>query len=104
MNKLLLVAAGAFSTYYYRNQFLESCGIVGYVGSDPKALEVLLNGLTEIQNRGYDSAGIATYHDGEVKVTKYASDKLKISDSIQRLKQDAVQDHSNSSLGIGHTR
>ena len=34
------------------------CGIVGYVGSK-KAIDILLEGLTNLEYRGYDSAGIA---------------------------------------------
>lgn len=102
--KILLAISGIYTTYHYKHRFLQNCGIVGYIGSDPKAFEVLVNGLTEIQNRGYDSAGIATFHNGEVSVSKYASDKLKISDSIKRLKQETTGLHENSALGIGHTR
>ncbi|CAG9310213.1 unnamed protein product [Blepharisma stoltei] len=101
--RVLFAAYGIYSIYHYRKKISESCGIIGYVGSDPKAIDVLLHGLTEIQNRGYDSAGVATYHDGEVLVTKFASDKLKISDSIEKIKQNADK-HTNSCLGIGHTR
>ena len=39
------------------------CGIVGYVG-DRQAAEFLLDGLSKLEYRGYDSAGIAVY-DGE---------------------------------------
>ena len=36
------------------------CGIVGYVGSQ-KAAPILLDGLSKLEYRGYDSAGIAVY-------------------------------------------
>ena len=35
------------------------CGIVGYIGKKEKTLEVLINGLSSLEYRGYDSAGIA---------------------------------------------
>jgi hypothetical protein len=50
----------------------ETCGIVGVVGADD-ARNILLEGLTVLQNRGYDSAGMATFSDGSgLVVTKYA--------------------------------
>ena len=45
------------------------CGIVGYVG-DRQAADFLLEGLAKLEYRGYDSAGIAVYHDGKIKVQK----------------------------------
>ena len=36
------------------------CGIVGYVGHDGNAVDVLMDGLRRLENRGYDSAGVAT--------------------------------------------
>ena len=45
------------------------CGIVGYVG-DRQAAEFLLDGLSKLEYRGYDSAGIAVYNDGEIRVEK----------------------------------
>lgn len=35
------------------------CGIIGYVGNDEKAVEVILDGLSKLEYRGYDSAGLA---------------------------------------------
>lgn len=99
---MLLMAAGL--TYYGNRKHDESCGIVGYIGKDPNAIEVLIQGLEQLQNRGYDSAGVATMHDGEVRVTKYASDPNKVSDALNKLKEEAPEKHSNSTIGIGHTR
>ena len=42
------------------------CGIVGYIGRDEKK-EILLNGLKELEYRGYDSAGIAVLSENELQ-------------------------------------
>lgn len=43
------------------------CGIVGYIG-DEQAAPILLNGLSKLEYRGYDSAGIAVYNGTEIKM------------------------------------
>ena len=45
------------------------CGIVGYVG-DRQAAEFLLEGLSKLEYRGYDSAGIAVYDGEDIRVEK----------------------------------
>ena len=45
------------------------CGIVGYIGQK-EAVPFLISGLSRLEYRGYDSAGIAVLHDGEIKVAK----------------------------------
>ena len=45
------------------------CGIVGYVGSKP-VIDILLNGLSKLEYRGYDSAGVAVNSEGKIKVYK----------------------------------
>ena len=37
------------------------CGIVGYIGREHRAMDVLLDGLRRLEYRGYDSAGVATF-------------------------------------------
>ena len=88
---------------YERNK-LRSCGIIGYLGSRDIAIEVLLQGLEEMQNRGYDSAGVVTIGDNSLQVTKYASSSADNSDSFKRLKQEASLIHANRRIGLGHTR
>ncbi|HIP55389.1 MAG TPA: glutamine--fructose-6-phosphate transaminase (isomerizing), partial [Sulfurimonas autotrophica] len=51
------------------------CGIVGYLGKK-NTKEILLNGLKELEYRGYDSAGIAVLSNGEFAIFK-AVGKLK---------------------------
>ena len=45
------------------------CGIVGYTGTR-MAAPILLEGLKQLEYRGYDSAGIAVIHDGQVSLSK----------------------------------
>ena len=45
------------------------CGIVGYAGRE-QAAPILLDGLSRLEYRGYDSAGVAVYHQGRIQVAK----------------------------------
>ena len=74
------------------------CGIVGFTGTSPAA-PILLDGLSKLEYRGYDSAGIAVRDgDGETEVVK-AKGKLKVLKEMTN-NGDAVK----GSCGIGHTR
>ncbi|HIQ60115.1 MAG TPA: glutamine--fructose-6-phosphate transaminase (isomerizing) [Candidatus Enterenecus faecium] len=73
------------------------CGIVGYVGRE-QAAPILLDGLSRLEYRGYDSAGVAVYHDGQVRVAKSKGRLQVLSDMIQGGR--AIQ----GTIGIGHTR
>lgn len=85
-------------------QEADNCGIVGVVGGDQDANGFLIEGLTILRNRGYDSAGMATVNkDGnELIVTKYAS-RDSTADSIDLLRA-SVGKHSGHFAGIAHTR
>jgi glucosamine--fructose-6-phosphate aminotransferase (isomerizing) len=72
------------------------CGIVGYVG--PKqAQDILVEGLKRLEYRGYDSAGIAVFEHGVLKVCRR---KGKLVNLENALKETPLV----GSLGIGHTR
>jgi len=72
------------------------CGIVGYIGKK-EATPFLINGLSKLEYRGYDSAGVAVLKDGELKVSKC---KGRLVNLEEKIKNDPVF----GSLGIGHTR
>lgn len=79
------------------------CGIVGYVGHasgdrEYFALDVVLEGLRRLEYRGYDSAGVAMYADGEIGWRKKAGKVAALDDEI------AARPLKDSVLGIGHTR
>lgn len=72
------------------------CGIVGYIGWQ-KAQDVVISGLEKLEYRGYDSSGIATLHDGNLKLSKY---KGRLSVLANHLEEDPHEGF----VGIGHTR
>lgn len=72
------------------------CGIVGYVGKNNRCIKVLLEGLSKLEYRGYDSAGIAYLSNNIVKIEKESG---KLENLINK-----VNDDISSNLGIGHTR
>src|SRR4051794_24766993 len=72
------------------------CGIIGYAGSRP-AKQLLLNGLTRLEYRGYDSAGIALREDAGL-------DYVRAVGKLSNLVELAGTNGSVASLGLGHTR
>ncbi len=73
------------------------CGIVGYIG-ESQAAPILLDGLSKLEYRGYDSAGIAVYDGEQIRVQK-AVGRLKV---LSELTHDGATMPGTS--GIGHTR
>ncbi|MDU5103560.1 glutamine--fructose-6-phosphate transaminase (isomerizing) [Clostridium butyricum] len=72
------------------------CGIVGYLGSG-KATSFLINGLSKLEYRGYDSAGVAVVNNGNIEVRKF---KGRLANLAENIKEHPVE----GSMGIGHTR
>ena len=73
------------------------CGIVGYVGKK-QAVPILMDGLSKLEYRGYDSAGVAVMQDGEIKIKK-SKGRL----AVLQEKLDSGEPLSGV-MGIGHTR
>lgn len=74
------------------------CGIVGYLGSR-KAAEVIVEGLSKLEYRGYDSAGVAvnSSNEEELNIRKFKG-RLSV------LAEDLEKNPIDGNLGIGHTR
>lgn len=73
------------------------CGIVGYVGKKDCA-RVLLDSLSKLEYRGYDSAGVAVFENDGIKISKT---KGRLAALEQKLKREGW---INGHCGIGHTR
>ena len=71
------------------------CGIVGYVGGQ-QAAPLLLEGLSGLEHRGYDSAGVAVLGPSGVRVAKKAGRVRDLSEELPK--------RFAGKVGIGHTR
>ena len=73
------------------------CGIIGYSSKKKNSKDVVISGLKNLEYRGYDSAGIASTENNEIKLYKA---KGKIANLEEKLKDN----NAYSSTTIGHTR
>lgn len=73
------------------------CGIVGYVGKR-SCTDVLVDALSKLEYRGYDSAGIAVFDQNKIKVSKT---KGRLLDLVEKMEKEGKP---NGHCGIGHTR
>ena len=72
------------------------CGIVGYVGNK-NATDFLIEGLSKLEYRGYDSAGIAVINNGKVEIVKHKG-------RLANLSRELENNPAEGTTGIGHTR
>ena len=75
------------------------CGIVGYVGYK-SVMDILVDGLEQLEYRGYDSSGVAVMCDDEIKVYKAIG-------KLNNLREELTQhkgEYEKSTMGIGHIR
>jgi glutamine---fructose-6-phosphate transaminase (isomerizing) len=73
------------------------CGIVGYIG-ELKASDIILNGLTKLEYRGYDSCGISFFNNENNKFVTYKN-KGRVDHLI-----NSYDYRMDNHIGIGHTR
>ena len=73
------------------------CGIVGYIGKK-ETTKILLDGLKELEYRGYDSAGIAVLKDNRIDVFKALGKLVNLEEKVNSTASGSYE------LGIGHTR
>ena len=72
------------------------CGIVGYIGHR-QAAPLILESLKKLEYRGYDSAGVAVLHDGQVTIRRCEGKLINLESLLVRQPVTGV-------IGIGHTR
>ena len=72
------------------------CGIIGYVGDRP-VLPVLIEGLKRLEYRGYDSSGIAAFHNGKIQTYRAEGKLSRLTEKLQAVDMDGT-------AGIGHIR
>lgn len=72
------------------------CGIVGYIGAR-QATPILVHGLERLEYRGYDSAGVSVWADGESRVVRCKGKLRNLSEKLEK-------EPAPGTVGIGHTR
>src|SRR5580765_7890722 len=72
------------------------CGIIGYVGSR-QATPLLVGGLRKLEYRGYDSAGVSVWGEGQSRVVRCRG-------KLSALEAKLAKEPAIGTIGIGHTR
>jgi glucosamine--fructose-6-phosphate aminotransferase (isomerizing) len=72
------------------------CGIVGYIG-ERECTPILIEGLRKLEYRGYDSAGVSIWNNGESRV-------IRCRGKLSQLEALLKKEPPTGRLGIGHTR
>lgn len=78
-----------------------ACGIVAVVSNDQNVTPMVMEGLKILQNRGYDSAGIASVDQGQLHLEKFASE-FSTNDALERLERQV--EFLPGNVALGHTR
>ena len=73
------------------------CGIVGYIGAK-KAYPILIKGLKRLEYRGYDSAGVATLENNNLRIVKKKGKVVGLEAKVEQ------GEEMMGNIGIGHTR
>ena len=82
------------------------CGIFGIVlsNNNDNIFNLIIDGLTQLQNRGYDSAGVCVIKNNKFVVNKCAStNKINALDKLMSMK-DIKESKDNTYIGMGHNR
>lgn len=89
----------------------ECCGIIGFVSDTESCLDYILDGIHILQNRGYDSCGVASIgtdndthsiNTNHLNITKFATTDTV--DSLHLVRKSSVLTQQYDRCGIGHTR
>eukprot|EP01084_Bolivina_argentea_P295812 509408_1 len=102
---ILSLSTYKYQQYRFNSSHVSACGIMAMIAKDEFVVDYLLEGLSILQNRGYDSAGIATINslENRLECTKYAS-KGSTSDCLELLSSECPIKHKFDRCGIAHTR
>jgi glucosamine--fructose-6-phosphate aminotransferase (isomerizing) len=90
------IKSSGINVFYVKE--LCMCGIVGYIGQK-KALNILLNGLSALEYRGYDSAGVSIKEANSIATVKTKGKIIDLASLIIEKKLNL-----DGEIGIGHTR
>ena len=94
-----IIALGSYISW--PQEHLDCLGLMGFIGKSPKAAEIIIEGLESIQNNDYDSAGLATVHGKEARLSKFINNSE--ANALSKLRSESLLTHSSSYIGIGHT-